>query len=110
MTIFKLCIIPEGMTLKDGLFVPAFKGTAVHAALVGRVLLMRSDIDALERAIILLAVVILAVFDAAMDTVIHVIFVKHHFTSLLTVGRQLSSDKNSIRKFTVVMHQNAVYQ
>ena len=75
------------MILKHGLLVPALKGTAIDAALIGRVLLMRADVDALERTVILIAAMILAISDAAMDAVIHVVFVKHRFTSLLSVGR-----------------------
>ena len=59
---------------------------AVDAALIGRVLLMRSDPDAVKRTVILFAVMILTVLNAAMDTAVYVIVVKHHFTSKVIIG------------------------
>jgi hypothetical protein len=56
-----------------------FKGAAVDALLIGRVLLVRSDLDAVERAVVLVAAVILAVLDAAMDATVLLCVVKHHF-------------------------------
>lgn len=54
----------------------ALEGTAVHTALVGRILLMRSDADAVERAVVFVAVVILAVLDAAVNAAVYMI-IKH---------------------------------
>ena len=56
-----------------------FKGAAVDALLVGRILLVGSHLDAVERAVVLVTAVILAVLDAAMDTMVHLCFVQHHF-------------------------------
>lgn len=55
-----------------------FKGAAVDALLVSRVLLMRSDLNAVERAVVLVAAVILAVLNTAMDTMVHLCVIKHH--------------------------------
>ena len=55
-----------------------FKGAAVDALLIGRILLVGSHLDAVERAVVLVAAVILAVLDAAMDTTVLLCFVKHH--------------------------------
>lgn len=57
----------------------ALKGSAVHTALIGRILLMRSYHDAVERTVILFAVVVLAVAHGAVDTMVRGIVVKHVF-------------------------------
>ena len=64
---------------EHGVGIFALKGAAVDALLVGRVLLMRSDLDTVERAVVLVTAVILAVLNAAMDTMVHLCFVQHHF-------------------------------
>ncbi len=70
---------------------------------------MRSYTDAVERAVVLVAVMILTVLDAAVDAVIRAVFVKHIF-HLCCIYRQkstvtLSADKISIGKLHRAMHK-----
>ena len=58
----------------------ALERTAVHTALIGRVLLVRAHLDALERAEIDVAVMILAVLDGTADTVVSHIVLYHVIT------------------------------
>ena len=64
---------------KDRVMTLALEGAAIDTLLVGRILLVRSDLDAVERAVVLVTAVILAVLDAAMDTMVFLCVVKHHF-------------------------------
>ena len=61
-------------------------------------LLVRSYLDTVQRAVILVATVKLAGFDAAVDIVIRFAFVKHIFTSMRIVGSptQLVSAESTI--------------
>lgn len=65
------------IVLKHRAVILALERTAVYAALVGRIFLVRSNLNTVERAVILVAAVELAVLDAAMDTMIDMIFAKH---------------------------------
>ena len=58
----------------------ALERTAVYALLVGRVLLMRSYLYAVERAEVLVAAVMLAVVYRALDTMIGIIVIKHNIS------------------------------
>ena len=88
---------------EHGVGIFALKGAAVDALLVGRVLLMRSDPDTVERAVVLVTAVILAVLDAAMDTMVHLCFVQHHFHLNIICRR---SDTIIIGKSRRAMHKS----
>ena len=64
---------------KDRVMTLALEGAAIDTLLVGRILLVRSDLNAVERAVVLVTAVILAVLDTAMDTTVLLCFVKHRF-------------------------------
>ena len=70
------------MISKDRVIVPALEGAAVDTFFTGGILLMRSNLDAIERAVILFAAVILAVVHGTADTVVRIIVLKHIFTSI----------------------------
>ena len=69
----------QTVSLKHGAVAPALEGAAVHTALVGRILLMRSYLNAVKRAVVFVAAVVFAVFDAAVDTMVCLIVVEHLF-------------------------------
>ena len=57
----------------------ALEGAAVHALLIGRVLLVRSYLYTVERAVVLVAAVILTVVYSTLDTMIGIIVFEHIF-------------------------------
>ena len=73
---------------------------------------MRSYPDAVERAVILVAVVIFAVLDAAVDAVVGTVFVKQFFHLCSYYQQQrhmtLTADKNSIIKMIRTMHKAVI--
>ena len=86
---------------------PALKRAAVDTALVGRILLVRSDADAVERTVIFVAVVMLAVFDAAANTAVYMIFMKHfiHLISDYQLPDILIIAESSSAMHTIVIWQ-----
>ena len=77
---------PRGDDSAHTTVVLALERAAVNAALIGRILLVRCDPDAVERTEILFAVMILTILHAAMNTAVYIIVVKHHFTSKVIIG------------------------
>ena len=59
--------------------VPAGKTVAVHAFFIGGILLMRGDVDAVERAEVLIAAVVLAVTHRTADTMVRVLILKNSY-------------------------------
>ena len=53
----------------------AIKGAAVDTALVGRVLLVRSHLNAVERAVILFAVMVSAIRYGAVDRTVGMVVI-----------------------------------
>lgn len=60
----------------------SLKALAVNAFLIFGILLIRRDVNGVERTEVLVTLVVLAVFDAAMDRIICGTFVFHTFTFL----------------------------